>query len=325
MSELHVVFGTGPLGSYTARELVNLGKTVRMINRSGKADRLPAGVEVVASDAYDVTKNIEVTRGAVSIYQCAQPHYYEWAEKFPPLQQAILEAASKNGAKLVVGDNLYMYGDPHGQPIREDSPIQPNTKKGKVRAAMAQEVLDAHNAGKIRAAIGRASDFFGPGYDVFADLVIRPALAGKAVNVLGRTDQSHTFSYVADFGRLLATLGTREEALGQVWFTPSPAAVMQAELVKMLEAELGRPVRVMAAGAMMARLIGLFNKDMAETVEMIYEWTGPFVMDSSKAEKAFGWKGTPLTQALKETVEWCKPDISEKREVGINQSPALGK
>jgi nucleoside-diphosphate-sugar epimerase len=306
MSELHVVFGTGPLGSYTARELVNLGKTVRMVNRSGKAGQLPGGVEVVASDAYDAAKNVAVTKGAAAIYQCAQPHYYEWAEKFPPLQQAILEAASKNGAKLIVGDNLYMYGDPHGQPIREDSPVQPNTKKGKVRAAMAQEVLDAHKAGKVRAAIGRASDFFGPGYDIFADLVIRPALAGKAVNVLGRTDQPHTFSYVADFGRLLATLGTREEALGQVWFTPSPAAVTQAELVKMLEAELGHPVKVMAAGAMMARLIGFFNKDMAETVEMIYEWTGPFVMDSSKAEKAFGWKGTPLQQALKETVEWCK-------------------
>jgi nucleoside-diphosphate-sugar epimerase len=306
MSELHVVFGTGPLGKYTARELVNFGKTVRMINRSGKADHLPTGVEVVASDAYDVTKNIEVTKGATSIYQCAQPRYYEWAEKFSPLQQAILEAADRNGAKLVVGDNLYMYGDPHGQPIREDSPIQPNTKKGKVRAAMAQEVLDAHKAGKVRAAIGRASDFFGPGYDVFADLVIRPALAGKAVNVLGRTDQPHTFSYVADFGKLLATLGTRDEALGQAWFTPSPAAVTQAELVKMLEAELGRPVKVMAAGARMARLMGLFNKDMAETVEMIYEWTGPFVMDSSKAEKAFGWKGTSLQQALKETVEWCK-------------------
>ena len=82
-----------------------------------------------------------------------------------------------------------------------------------------------------------ASDFFGPGYDVFNDLVIRPALAGKAVNVLGRTDQPHTFTYIADFGKLLATLGTREEALGQVWFTPSAPAITQAELVKLLEAE----------------------------------------------------------------------------------------
>jgi nucleoside-diphosphate-sugar epimerase len=306
MPELHVVFGTGPLGKYTARELVRLGKTVRMVNRSGKADELPAGVEVVAGDAYDAAKNIKITKGADAIYQCAQPHYYEWPEKFPPLQRAILEAAAANGAKFIVGDNLYMYGDPKGQPIREDSPVQPHTRKGKTRAAMAQEVLDAHKTGKIRAAIGRASDFFGPGYDVFNDLAIRPALAGKAVNVLGRIDQPHTFTYIADFGKLLATLGTREEALGQVWFTPSPAAVTQAELVKLLEAEVGHPLKIMAAGALMARILGLFNKEMAEMPEMMYEWNAPFVMDSSKAEKAFGWQATPLKQALKETVMWCK-------------------
>jgi nucleoside-diphosphate-sugar epimerase len=305
-NELHVVFGTGPLGKWTARELVRLGKTVRMVNRSGKADGLPAGVEIVAGDAYDTAKNIALTQGATAIYQCAQPHYYEWPEKFPPLQRAILEAAAKNGAKLIVGDNLYMYGDPKGQPLREDSPIQPHTRKGKVRAEMAQEVLDAHKAGKIRAAIGRASDFFGPGYEVFADLVIRPALAGKPVNVLGRTDQPHTFSYIADYGKLLATLGTRDEALGQIWFTPSPAAVTQAELVKLLAAEVGHPVKTMAAGALMTRILGLFNKEMAEMTEMLYEWNAPFVMDARKAEQAFGWQGTPLKVALRETVAWCR-------------------
>jgi len=306
MNELHVVFGTGALGQHTARELARLGKTVRMVNRSGKLAEAPAGVEVVAGDAYDAEKNIELTKGAAAIYQCAQPHYYEWTEKFPPLQRAILEAGAKNGAKFIVGDNLYMYGDPQGKPLREDAPIRPHTRKGKTRAVMAQEVLYAHKTGKIRAAIGRASDFFGPGYDVFADLVIRPALAGKAVNVLGRTDQPHTMTYVPDFGKLLATLGTREEALGQVWFAPSAPAVTQAELVRLLEAEVGRPLKTMAAGALMTRILGLFNKEMAEMTEMMYEWDAPFVMDSSKAEKAFGLQATPLDVALRETVDWVK-------------------
>ncbi len=303
-SELHVIFGTGPLGKWTARELVKLGKSVRMINRSGKADRLPAGVEVVASDANDVAKNIEVTKGATAVYQCAQPHYYEWAEKFPKFQAGILEAAAKNGAKLIVGDNLYMYGDTHGQPLREDLPYQAHTKKGQVRAEMANAVMAAHQAGKVRVAIGRASNFFGPDDFVVTDLAFRNAVEGKTVNLLGRNDQLHTFSYVPDFGKLLATLGTREEALGQIWFTPSPAAVTQAELVKIIEAELGRPVKVLLAGKTMLSLLGLFNKEMAETVEMLYEWTGPFIVDTSKAEKAFGWQGTPLKQAVKETLQW---------------------
>ncbi|HRF97158.1 MAG TPA: NAD(P)H-binding protein, partial [Aggregatilineales bacterium] len=118
-SELHVVFGTGPLGKSTMLELVKHGKQVRMVNRSGTAKNLPQGVVVVKGDAYDSAQVAQLTKGAVAVYQCAQPHYYEWAEKFPPLQGAIIEGVSKSGAKLIVGDNLYMYGDPNGKPIRE--------------------------------------------------------------------------------------------------------------------------------------------------------------------------------------------------------------
>jgi nucleoside-diphosphate-sugar epimerase len=306
-NELHVIFGTGALGKWTARELIRLGKPVRMISHSGKADsRIPAEVEVVKGDAYDVQHNIEVAKGADAVYQCAQPQYHEWAEKFPPMQKAILDAASVNGAKFIVADNLYMYGDANGLPIREDMPYQPHTKKGKVRGAMATAVMDAHRAGKVRAAIGRASNFFGPDDNAVTSFAIRPALEGKAINLLGRMDQPHTFSYTADFGKLLATLGTREEALGQTWFTPSPASVTQVELVKIMEEELGHKVRVMAAGKMMLSMLGLFMPTLRESVEMLYEWDKPFIMDSSKAEKAFGWQGTSLKNAMHATIEWCR-------------------
>ncbi len=308
-NELHVIFGTGALAKWTARELVRLGKPVRMISHSGKADsRIPVEAEVIKGDAYDVNKNIEVTKGATVVYQCAQPLYHEWAEKFPPMQKAILDAVAANGAKFIVGDNLYMYGDTNGQPIREDLSYQPHTKKGKVRGEMATAVMEAHRAGKIRAAIGRASNFFGPDDNAVTSYAIRPALAGKSVNLLGRTDQLHTFSYIADFGKLLATLGTREDTLGQIWFAPSPAPVTQVELVKIMEEVLGQKVKYMAAGKMMMSFLGLFIPAMRESVEMLYEWDKPFIMDSSKAEKAFGWKGTPLKEAMQATIEWCKSD-----------------
>ena len=306
-NELHVIFGTGALGKWTARELINLGKQVRVISHSGKSDsRLPDGVEVVQGDAYDATHNIEVTKGAEAVYQCAQPQYHEWAEKFPPMQKAILDAVSANGAKFIVGDNLYMYGDTNGQPIHEDMPYQAHTKKGKVRGEMSIAVMKAHRAGKVRVAIGRASNFFGPDDNAVTSYAIRPALAGKSINLLGSTDQLHTFSYVADFGKLLATLGTREEALGQIWFTPSPEPVTQVELVKIMEGVLGRKVKFMAAGKVMLRMLGLFMPTLRESVEMLYEWDKPFIMDSSKAQKAFGLQPTSLKDAMQATIEWCK-------------------
>ncbi len=305
MSELHAVFGTGPLGRWTADALVKKGKTVRMINRSGKMENPPAGVEIVASDAYDVARNIAITGGAAAIYQCAMPRYTEWVEKFPPLQRAILAAAVANGAKLVVGDNLYMYGQFTGS-LREDSPVQPISKKGRVRAAMAQEIMDAHQAGKVQAAVGRASDFFGPYDTALTRYAIQPAVSGKTVNLLGSIRQPHTYTYIKDFGRLLATLGTCEEAFGQVWFAPSNPPITQAELVKLVQSELGKPVKSLVASPLMLRLLGLFNKEIAESVEMLYEWRNPYVVDTSKAENAFGLLPTPLKQAVKETLDWCK-------------------
>ena len=314
MSELHVVFGTGPLGKWTARELTRLGRQVRMINRSGKADRLPESIEVVASDAYDVKRNIAVTQGASAIYQCAQPHYYEWTQKFQPLQKAILEAAIANGAKLVIGDNLYMYGSPRGQILREDSPVRPNSKKGKVRAEMAQAVLEAHEKGIVRVAIGRASDFFGPEDHDLTGFAILPALKNKPVNLIGNIHQPHTFTYIADFGKLLATLGTRDEALGQVWFSPSNTPLTQAEFMKLIETELGQSIKARVGGPLMLRFLGLFNCEINETVEMMFEWMEPYVIDSSKVQNAFGLQPTPLKEAIKETLEWCKEVVSQENQ-----------
>lgn len=306
MTELHVVFGSGPLGKWTARELVRLGKQVRVINRAGKADGLPESVEVFASDAYDTNKNIQLTRGAAAIYQCAQPPYHEWVDKFIPLQNAVLAAASANNAKLIVGDNLYMYGDPHGKIMREDSPLAPNSKKGRLRAEMAQAVLDAHEKGKLRAAIGRASDFFGPEDSGLTAYAILPALQGKPVNLLGRVDQPHTFTYVPDFGKLLATLGTRDEAIGQVWFAPSNAPITQAQLVGMTEEELGSRVRTRVGSKFMLQMLGLLNPQMRELPEMIFLWTGPYIIDSRKAEQAFDLQPTPMKDAIRATVDWCR-------------------
>ena len=305
MQEQHVIFGTGPLGRWTADALRKMGKSVRMINRSGKMENPLDEVEVIAGDAFDVKNTVDLTKDASAIYQCAQPHYYEWVEKFPSLQKSILDAAIANHARLIVGDNLYMYGQFSGT-LTEDFPINPNTRKGKVRAEMAQEIMNAHSSGKVQAVICRASDFFGPYDTAFTGYAIAPAVKGKTVNLLGRMDQLHSFTYIKDFGRLLAELGTNDSALGQVWFAPTNPAITQAEFVELIENELGKPVKSMLGGPMMMRLLGLFNKEIGETVEMMYEWTNPFVIDSNKAEKAYDLKPTLFNQSKHEKIYYLK-------------------
>lgn len=304
--ELHVIFGTGPLGKWTARELVKQGKQVRMINRSGKASGLPLQVELIASDAYDTAKNIELTRGATTMYQCAQPAYHEWQAKFPPLQEAVIQAAMANGVKFVAAENIYMYGDPQGKPLKEDSPHLAHTKKGRVRAAMSERIFELERAGKVRAAVVRGSDFFGPEDPIYAGLFFRPALEGKQVQMIGRLDVPHTWTFAPDFGQALAIVGTHDEAMGQAWHVPSDTAITQQQLVDLISAAVGRPVKVMAANKLMVQGLGIFVPSLREIVEMYYEFDKPFVMDSSKFTQTFGMGPTALKDAVRQTVEWVR-------------------
>lgn len=305
-NELHVILGTGPVGKFTARELVKLGKSVRMVNRSGKAADLPTSVEVVKGDVYNVANVAELTKSATTVYQCAQPEYHEWAEKFPALQTAVLEGVAANGARLVVMENLYMYGDPNGRPITETMPYDAHTKKGKVRAAISKALMDAHSSGKVKVAIGRASDFIGPEYAIGADQLIYPAIEGKTANALGDLDAPHSFTYVPDVGKALAILGTHDEAFGQAWHIPSAAPLSQRQLAAMIYKEAGQPLKVRAGGRMILSILGLFNPSVREVVEMLYEFEKPFILDSSKFENAFGMKATPIEVAVRETIAYFK-------------------
>jgi nucleoside-diphosphate-sugar epimerase len=308
MSELHVVFGTGPLGRAVMDALVARKKTVRMVNRSGKMDGAPQEVEIVAGDAYDRSFAREAAQGAVVVYQCAQPGYTQWVEHFPPLQASILDAAADAGAKLVIGENLYMYGEVAG-PIHEDLPYAAKTRKGRVRAQMAKDALAAHRAGKVRVALGRASDFFGP-YGLgsaMGERAIAPALKGKKASLIGNPDMPHSYTYLPDFGRALVVLGERDEALGQAWHVPNDRPdITQREFMNLVFREIGAPPQVSGMGATMMRLGGLFVPEAREGVEMMYEFEKPFVVDSSRFERTFGVRATPLAESIPATVAWYR-------------------
>ena len=294
-NELHVVFGTGPVGLAIMDELVSKGKRVRVVNRSGRAD-VADDVEVVGGDAADPTFTREVSAGASVVYFALNPPYDKWPELFPPLQEGVLEGAARAGAKLVAVENLYMYGPTGGRPLTEDLPHAPNTRKGKVRARMSRELMEANASGKVRVTIGRASDFFGPRVLASAagEQVFGRAVEGKSAQVAGDPDQPHTYTYAPDIGRALVVLGERDEALGRAWHLPSPETVTTRRFVEMIFEEVGHPARLQTAPKILLRAMGLFNPPLRETIEMLYEFEEPFIVDHSDFEAAFGMQATPL-------------------------------
>jgi nucleoside-diphosphate-sugar epimerase len=315
--ELHVVFGTGPVGQAVARELVRRGKTVKMVNRSGKRPGgVPDGVSVVAGDVFDVNTARNLAQGATHVYQCTNPPYDKWPEQFPILQANTLEAAASAGAKYIVMENVYMYGASSGHRLTENTPCNAHTKKGKVRAQMARDALAAHQAGKVRVTIARASDFYGPGVldSAAGDRMFGFAVAGKAASAAGNLDAKHSYTYIDDIGRALAILGERDEALGQVWHVPNADATTTRQFVQLIFDELKQPARVSAVSKTMMRLAGLFIPVAREMVEMMYEFERDFVVDGSKFTKAFGLTATPYREGIKQTVAWYQANFNQKKQ-----------
>ena len=306
-NEIHVIFGTGPVGMAVMQELVAQGKPVRMVNRSGNAT-VPDGVQITAGDASDPAVTKELCRDATVVYNCTNPPYTKWPELFPALQAGVLEGAASAGAKLVVMDNLYMYGSTDGKPMTEDTPYAATTRKGKLRAKMAEDLVAAHKAGKVRVAVGRASDYFGPQglTSAMGERVFYPALVGKGAQIMGNPDLPHTQSYIPDIGKGLVILGDREEALGQVWHLPSPKPVTQREFLEIVYKEAGHPLKMQVMPKIMLSGLALFVPILREVKEMVYEFEEPFIMDHSKFDQAFGNIATPLEEAIATTVGWFR-------------------
>ena len=308
MGDVHVVFGLGPVGRAAIEALSELRLPVRAVGRRYVAG-LPDAIEQLAGDAANMAFAAEAAGGAAAVYQCMNPPYNRWGDLFPPLQRSVAAAARGAGARYVSFENVYTYGDTGGAPITEDLPHAAHTRKGKVRAAMAVELKRMSAAGDLAVATARASDYFGPGATEQSPLgarVIGRALDGKSAQVIGDPDQPHSYAYVGDAGRVLATLGTDERTVGEVWHVPNAPTRTTREIVAMIGAELGRDIKVAAAPKALLRLIGLFNSDVSELIEMLYEFERPFVVDGSKFERTFGITATPWEDSIAATVAWWR-------------------
>jgi len=304
----HVVLGSGPVGSWIARSLSRRGAQVRVANRSGARNPLlPADVPVLAVDVSDTDAAIRAAEGATVVYQALNPAYHLWHEQFPGLQSGALAAARATGARYVSIDNLYMYEAAAG-PISESTAIAPVSRKGELRARMAEEVLAADRSGDVRVAVLRSSDYYGPGVtgSALGERSFGPLLAGKKAEVLGGLDTPHSFAYIEDVGAAAAELGCNDAALGRVWIAPHVTAPTQREVYERVFGLLGREPQYSVVRPWMMRTFGMFNPGAREMVEMMYEFTEPFTVDCSAIERELGLSATPLAEGLARTLDWYR-------------------
>lgn len=305
-AELHVVVGLGPIGLAVVDELLGRGLRTRGVARHRPADLSPAA-EFVEADITNEDHARRALEGGSVVYHAASAPYHRWPQLLPPIMRGVIAGASAARARVVYADNLYAYGPVDG-PLTEDLPARAPGPNGRVRVALADELLRADAAGSVRAAIGRAADYYGPrGRQSHAgERVFVPALSGKPAQFVGNPDVPHTYTYLGDFARGLVTLGTSDAALGQVWHVPSAETMTTRAFMGLVYELAGYPPKVTAMPPALLALIALVNPTLRAVREQAYQVRRPFVVDHAKFARAFGARVTPHREAVATTLDWFR-------------------
>ena len=205
-------------------------------------------------------------------------------------------------------DNLYALGARAAMPMREDSPLHPTGPKGTVRAEMSTTLMKANAAGRLRAAIVRASDFYGPEVRIsaYAERVVPRVIAGRKVSLLGSLDVPHVITYMPDVAATITATITRADTAGCTWLVPNAPAVTQRQIVESLARAAGTTAKVSTVPRVAITLGGVVVPLLRELKETWYQFAEAWTTDSTRTEQELGVTATPVDEGAAATVAWWR-------------------
>src|SRR5215475_12261126 len=291
-------------GGVIANEVVKVlsarNQPFRLVARHARA--VTAATEMISADLSDKDQTMRAVAGSSIVHLLVGLKYDHklWAETWPRIMANTIEACKRAPARLVFFDNVYMYGKVSGA-MTEETQFNPCSKKGEVRAKIATALINECKAGGLTAMIARAADFYGPETPNGLPnvLVFEPLAKNQKASCLANDSVPHSYTYTPDAARSLVTLSESESAWNQTWHlatTPNPPT--GKEFIAMAAKELGVAPKHRVLTRLMVRLIGWFNPLVGEVYEMLYQNDSPYLFDSSKFERAFGFSGTPYAEGI---------------------------
>jgi nucleoside-diphosphate-sugar epimerase len=297
----------GAIGVALAKSLPSYTDQIRLVSRN--PEKVNANDELFKADLLSPEQLAEAVKGAEIVYVTVGfPYRHKvWADMWPSLMDPLIELCEQNKFKLVFFDNVYLYDPSCIGHMTEDCAINPSSKKGQVRASIAEKIMKAAQEGRIKACIARSADFYGPSIQntsVLTETVFKPLSEGKTANWLMNDGFKHAFTYTPDAGKATALLGNSDKAYGQVWHLPTAKdALTGKEWVSQIAKAMGKPAKHRVVSKSMVKLLGLFSPVMKESVEMLYQYDRDYVFDSSKFEEAFDLKPTSYAHGINEIVK----------------------
>ena len=309
MSKMALFGAGGAIGRSIGSALSLRGESYRVVGRDRTKLQTTFGAdplaEIVIWDPNSPASVKSAAEGVDTLIYMVGVDYWKFA-LHPELMRKTLEGAVAAEVKnIILIGTIYPYGRLQtANPIREDHPRNPHTFKGKMRKAQEDLVIQAHADGRIRAAVLRLPDFYGPGDPKsLLDSAVHAAVTGGTADLLGPVDRPHEFVFVPDVGPVLCQLAANPDALGKIWHLAGVGVTTQRDLVHEMERQVGHSIKTRVIGKTLLRAAGLFSPMMRELVEMNYLLTEPLVMDDSDLQRLIGpIHKTSYAEGLRQTL-----------------------
>ena len=295
-----ILGANGVIGVELSRALRYYTDGLRQVSRTPR--RVHPSDELRSADLLDVNATSRAVAGSSVAYLVAGLKYDTdvWRTEWPLVMRNAMDACKRHGAALVFFDNVYAYGRVDGV-MTEETPYNPCSRKGEVRARTAEAFMDDVRRGNLRGMIVRAADFYGPGavLSLTHATVFERLRARRTPQWIGNPRALHTFTYTPDAGRTLALLGNTESAYGQVWHAATSRDEMTGETFVRLACKLAnRPYRLQRVPRWLLQAMGLFMPVLRENMEMLYQFEYDYRFNSSKLERAFALEATSYADGI---------------------------
>lgn len=295
----------GGAGTEITRELSNHTKDIRVVSRNPK--KVNDNDHLMAADLTDPKQLDEAVKGSEIVYvTIAFPYNIKvWKEQWPRFMKNLIDTCSKHKSKIVFIDNVYMYDPKYLSNMTEETPMNPVSEKGKVRAEVARTLIEAVEKSKVEAIIARAPDFYGP--NVTGSMLYQTVYLNLAKNKnpqwLGKLDVIHSFIYSKDIGKAVARLGNTPDAYNQIWHLPTTdQKLTNKQWIELMMSAMNMQKKISTMPEWLISALGIFVPILKELQDVGYQFKQDYFFNSSKFIKRFNYVPVSPEMGIREMI-----------------------
>ena len=301
MRNNQIILGAGgSVGIALAKELKSYTQNIFLFSRNptkvNDSDILLSGNLLNQEETTTALKNIDIAYLMVGL-----PYDTKiWERDFLKIVENVIRGCKIHKVPLVFLDNVYMYDPEYFEDLDENTPYKIVSKKGAVRTAIANLIMEEIKNNEINIMIARSADFYGKDIknSMFNQQVIKRIQNGKKANWLIYANKKHSLTLVDDAAKAIALLGNNNSAYNQVWHLPTDKAYTANELIEKISQISGKPANIQVVSRFMISILSWFIPAVKETRELLYQYRNDYEFTSTKFEKAFGVKPTTIEKGL---------------------------